>query len=83
MKKQQQLRKLLEKQLRKLLRSMPDYYHDFEVAVMFFVKDSNEAMADVLSYIKNNPGVNTGDVLGYIEKYIGDEYRVCYDEDED
>ena len=40
-------------------------------------------MADVIGYIKNNPGVNTGDVIGYIDKYIGDEYRVCYDEDED
>lgn len=73
----------MEKQLRELLRGMPDYYRDFETGIVLFLEDSDEAMADVISYIKNNPGVDTSDVIGYIDKYIGDEYRVYYDDKED
>lgn len=42
----------MEEELKKVLRSMPDYYYDFELGILLLLEDNNEAMADTIDYIK-------------------------------
>lgn len=49
---------------------MPDYYYDFELGILLLLEDNNEAMADTIDYIKNNPDANTGDVLKYAHQFV-------------
>lgn len=49
---------------------MPDYYYDFELGILWLLEDNDEAMADTIDYIKNNPDANTGDVIEYAEQFV-------------
>lgn len=49
---------------------MLDYYYDFELGILLLVEDNNEAMADTIYYIKNNPDANTGDVLKHAHQFV-------------
>ncbi len=60
----------MEEKLKKVLRSMPDYYYDFELGILWLLEDNDEAMADTIDYIKNNPDANTGDVIEYAEQFV-------------
>ena len=60
----------MEEELKKVLRSMPDYYYDFELGILLLLEDNNEAMADTIDYIKNNPDANTGDVLKNAHQFV-------------
>lgn len=60
----------MEEKLKKVLRSIPDYYYDFECGVLWLLEDNDEAIADTIEYIKNTPGVNTGDVLKYAHQFV-------------
>ncbi len=60
----------MEEELKKMLRSMPDYYYDFELGVLWLLEDNHEAIADTIDYIKNNPDANTGDVLKYAHQFV-------------
>lgn len=60
----------MEEELKKVLRSMSGYYYDFELGILLLLEDNNEAMADTIDYIKNNPDVNTGDVLKYAHQFV-------------
>lgn len=67
----------MELELRELLRSVPDYYYDFELGIMLLLEDYEEAMAATIDYIKNNPDVNTSDVIEYAEQFV----EFVYDDD--
>ncbi len=50
----------MEEELKKVLRSMPDYYYDFELGILLLLEDNNEAMADTIDYIKNGSVTTNG-----------------------
>ncbi len=56
----------MNKDLKKLLKNVPDTYPDFEADVLNSCK-ADEAVAEkVIKYLKNNPKANTGDILEYL-----------------
>lgn len=56
----------MREELCMLLNSIDGAYFDFVSAIMFYAEKKSERLEKVLEYIKNNPGVNTSDVVKFV-----------------
>lgn len=59
------------KELEDVLRSVPDCYDDFVVAMKVYLKDDPENMKKIIEYIKNDSEKRTDDVLEYLDELWG------------
>lgn len=59
------------KELEDVLKSVPDCYDDFVVAMKAYLKDDPENMKKIIEYIKNDSEKRTDDVLEYLDELWG------------
>lgn len=54
------------KTLKKLLKNVPDTYHDFEMDVITSCEADDEIAEQIVEYMKRNPKATTSDILEYL-----------------
>ena len=53
-------------ELKTLLREIPDSYEDFVMGMMNYASYSEERKQRLLEFLRNNPGINSSSVIGYV-----------------
>lgn len=67
--------------LKTMLREIPDSYEDFVNGMMNYASYSEERRQRLLEFLKNNPGIDSSSVIGYVSD-LPDFYDDAYEDKE-